>query len=842
MKKYSLFFVCLALTFILIFGIGFKIAYAGEKQDLFDGTLDLVKEGDFPGLDVKNIGGAIEECVNRYNSTSDIGGAREILLSSMEKCNKKVNISGKGITPEMLKGIMEEIVNSNPRLFHVDSSYQYSYSSDGNVDDVIISYSMTAEEYEDVYAVYQREIKKAADYVRNIDSDVAKIIGINDYICVNYEYDTTYSIYDVYGFITEKKGVCQAYTSFVTAVMSELNIKASYVVSEEMNHTWNTVMVDGKWYHWDVTWNDPVGGMMYYAKHTYMLLSDTEISKKEHYNWQGNAVCTSDKYDNFFWKNVDSPFAVCESKLYYISGTSKSLCVYNAVEEKSSTVMSFDYIWYAGGSNAYYSKMYSGLSSYNGLLFFNSPDALLMYDPRSEKLTSLKEFALDGASIYGSAVIDDKFYYFVTEKPLYTDKTEAIDMAELLPRVKVEWVTDVDIIIQWVNYGQIPVFPSDGPIKEPVYNYHYLFSGWIPSVERVYSDTVYIAGFSRQEHTFIDGMCKCGMIEPEPSFGFKTDDDGVRYYYEDGSYATGWTEIEGKTYRFNPENGLLFTEKVLRGTLEYYFNDDHSTVEGMIAEDGGVRFYKKGVRQYGWVDTDGNGVVDTYFYSTTKLRCEEDRVLFDGVATRRFYRYNSENGFMEVVSGYYTDENGTRFFRNGLGVYGWVTLDGEHITDKPGITLSGVQYFAYGDGVNFYRVDDTSKVIGGVLREFDENHCVLSYSGWHHNPNTGIAKYYVNGEMQQGWCNTPDGWVYLSRSDRPDEGRTYGDAMCGWRVIGGKTYYLRYDTSTPPFVVVSDAERELGYNGERSVYYFNQTPADGETLCGWDFYVLNPPA
>ncbi len=260
---------------------------------------------------------------------------------------------------------------------------------------------------------------------------------------------------------------------------------------------------------------------------------------------------------------------------------------------------------------------------------------------------------------------------------------------------------------------------------------------------------------------------------------------------------------------------------------------------GLIPEDGGYRFYKNGVAQYGWVDTDGDGERDSYFYTTSKLRCEEDRVLFDGVDARRFFKYNPENGHMEIVNGFYTNENGTQFFKNGIGQYGWITADGVSITDRPGITLSDVHYFAYGDGLNFYMVEDSVKTIGGVVREFDENHLVKSYTGWATNKTTGNANYYVEGVLQQGWCETPDGWVYLSRSENLANNITYGDVFYGWRKISGKVYYFRASTSTPQYTVISDPSRDLTYEGVRSTYYINQTIATGT---GADYYITNPPA
>ena len=59
--------------------------------------------------------------------------------------------------------------------------------------------------------------------------------------------------------------------------------------------------------------------------------------------------------------------------------------------------------------------------------------------------------------------------------------------------------------------------------------------------------------------------------------------------------------------------------------------------------------------------------------------------------------------------------------------------------------------------------------------------------------------------------------------------------------IGGNVYYFRSPSSVDAFVVISDSERMLTYNGERSLYYINQPPQDRECV-GGDFYIINPLA
>ena len=58
--------------------------------------------------------------------------------------------------------------------------------------------------------------------------------------------------------------------------LERLNIK-SYKVSS-YNHIWNAIFLDGKWYHLDLTWDDPVtNDGKDYLEHNYFLISTTKL-------------------------------------------------------------------------------------------------------------------------------------------------------------------------------------------------------------------------------------------------------------------------------------------------------------------------------------------------------------------------------------------------------------------------------------------------------------------------------------------------------------------------------------------------------------------------------------
>ena len=73
------------------------------------------------------------------------------------------------------------------------------------------------------------------------------------------------------------------------------------VPSNEMNHVWNLLKIDGQWYHMDVTWDDPVPDQPGIVIYTHFLMTDSELdSIGGHADWtcecSESHTCDDDNY------------------------------------------------------------------------------------------------------------------------------------------------------------------------------------------------------------------------------------------------------------------------------------------------------------------------------------------------------------------------------------------------------------------------------------------------------------------------------------------------------------------------------------------------------------------
>jgi hypothetical protein len=126
-------------------------------------------------------------------------------------------------------------------------------------------------------------------------SEGEKALYLHDLICRDFSYDETLGNDDLYSFLLNGSGTCQAYTALYTALLRRVGIEVHFAAGDAISHIWNLVKLDGEWYHVDVTWDDSSDGTI---SHRHFLLSDSAARERGHRDWYtvGELVCDSEKY------------------------------------------------------------------------------------------------------------------------------------------------------------------------------------------------------------------------------------------------------------------------------------------------------------------------------------------------------------------------------------------------------------------------------------------------------------------------------------------------------------------------------------------------------------------
>lgn len=382
----------------------------------------------------------------RYAAAADYSSAayeeaEARLLAAFENLEDEVSISDLSLPKDTFSDFYFTVRENNPQYFYINGHITYAVSpSQGTVVEVYPEYLFSGSELTEMKAKFDAEVEEALKCVNDSMTDIEKALALHDYLINTAEYDT--SVYDApettsdlsytaYGVLVNKIGVCQSY-SFAYKYLLDVRcgIETQYAPSDEMGHVWNKILIDGKYYNVDVTWDDPVDDRLGNVGHTNFLKSDAAFTS--HYGYDLESYpCTDTKYDKgAVWEDVKSRMWWYEGDFYYIS-SGKAFSKYNFETNSAAIIKSIPDTWKVFGSNSYYVGTYSSLSLVNDVFYYNLTDSIWSINPDGSEAT--EEFTVDTSVkyIYGSAYRNGGIYYTYKNEPGATEDIRlAFEIAE----------------------------------------------------------------------------------------------------------------------------------------------------------------------------------------------------------------------------------------------------------------------------------------------------------------------------------------------------------------------------------------------------------------------------
>lgn len=326
------------------------------------------------------------------------------------------------------------VLNEHPDLYFVDQAFGYSHNGT-----MITSITLTYHTYPQEDKV-QEGISTALAAVDADMSDLEKAVVLHDYLVVNCEYDQENLMngsvpsesHSIYGVFANRTAVCDGYALAYKHLLRQVGIDCYMVTSEEINHAWNLIVLDGKYYQVDVTWDDPVWDKVGRAVHTYMFRSDAGFdpanAQKKHSGGQvtyGSTVvdyrADDTRYDNAFWTDCTSPLVLDGDDCYYVTSSGTLNRTVLSDINGSGTVVQNIGKWFNWVGS------FSGLFKTNNRLYFN--DTMKIYSVAMDGTDKKAEFNADVTKgyIYGSAYCQGKVLYALHMSPNLTEKEEVLE-------------------------------------------------------------------------------------------------------------------------------------------------------------------------------------------------------------------------------------------------------------------------------------------------------------------------------------------------------------------------------------------------------------------------------
>ena len=201
--------------------------------------------------------------------------------------------------------IFDYVLLDNPLFFYASS---FSQSND-----LYKKKSIIKPGYKYARKMVRQNNDIVMNYLQKFDalktkSGIEKETYVHDYCLDNFVYDYSFGDYSnsILGTVLNKTAVCEGIAKFVKLAFDYLGVKSLVVRGKAKNpamedsvnemHAWNIVIIDGKTYHLDVTFDMTLKSGK--NRYDYFNLSDEDI-KKDHIIIDSVPACTTTGKDYF---------------------------------------------------------------------------------------------------------------------------------------------------------------------------------------------------------------------------------------------------------------------------------------------------------------------------------------------------------------------------------------------------------------------------------------------------------------------------------------------------------------------------------------------------------------
>ena len=366
----------------------------------------------------------------------DIDALVNLLKEKLTNCEGPVDISGFNIPLADAEGIYDLIWKGMPEMFHI-SGLGVSYNeSSATLISINVLYSMTKEEYAAARAGFDARTEELLAGVKDNDSlsDVEKALILHDRLAASCMYDYTYQNVNAYNSLVDRTSVCEGYTMAYIHLLRQVGIKSYYCDSTTLNHSWNLVIIDGKAYHTDVTWDSFIGYMTGYVTHENFMLSTDGIKASGHSSSDFEVLPTDKTYESGFWASTESEIVLLGNEIYYIDNSTAKLIRRSDGKE----LVDLNAMWRIGTGSSYYPGCYSRLSTDGHYLYYNKCEDIYRYDPATGESVSVYNTGAEGNNVWGFRYEDGNLVFEKSDKGInkfYTSPPPCGEYTERVPYV-----------------------------------------------------------------------------------------------------------------------------------------------------------------------------------------------------------------------------------------------------------------------------------------------------------------------------------------------------------------------------------------------------------------------
>lgn len=396
--------------------------------------------------------------------------AAQYLADELRNFNEDISLREFNIDIKYIDSLYFSVLCENPDIFYVNPRFFESTMTNESNYLVAIRpiYFFSTKDIPNEIKKFEATCDTILKNVDNSWSDLIKIRYLHDLIATTCEYDMVYYndnqiIYTAYGALINRDAVCEGYTLAYRYLLGKLGIETRYIISREMEHAWAMVKLDGKFYHVDITHDDPSYDNLGRVNHEFFLKSDSSFTAdSDHRNWISDIKASDTTYDNAWWHNVNTFIFHIKGNDYYVNQTYGSSIYGALIERKQDNTtrllakITERWLHKDKTNGAFWERSFVYLAWDGEYLYYNDTKNVYRQKPDSDRAQVIyeKPASLDN-DIYGLAFRNDSTLYITIKK--YPDTSDVVyRLASLEP---IKWVDPIQ--------DDNPIYPDDNKPDDP---------------------------------------------------------------------------------------------------------------------------------------------------------------------------------------------------------------------------------------------------------------------------------------------------------------------------------------------------------------------------------------
>ena len=339
--------------------------------------------------------------------------------------------------------------NADPQYDDLLGASVHYDPESGEVDHFLLDYATENEKKE-----YEKAVDKVLDKIDPDWCDEEKLLYIHDYIVTHCRYDdeayeaTSLDIdpasYTAYGALVLHKAVSYGYADAFEDLATRVGVETFRIKSDELNHVWNLVSLNGKKYYVDCTWDDSLLSSVdkyeyfyeQHCKHDNFLVSQTKLTQEGHNStdwvvtYGGDEVygLYDDKtYDDASWQRAERSRTVCVDGGYLFLDSSDWGVYRHSFGDNTDELIveaaGGTKSWPIFGKETYYPFTFGSLAEKDGFVYVNDAKNVYLIDVEAKTLKKLYTLTTEERAkgyIFGICDDEDSIVYSVA-----TDFNEA---------------------------------------------------------------------------------------------------------------------------------------------------------------------------------------------------------------------------------------------------------------------------------------------------------------------------------------------------------------------------------------------------------------------------------